>query len=339
MLQSPQVLSSKEEITKLVDFAEKTDTKILFIQVYRANQSWFSSKIADPSPYEKCQKTTHADPFGLLINESHKKGVKVYAWLNLLSLSKNANAPILQKYGVDILTKNLEKKNSLEDYKIDNQYFLEPSDDRVRRDLSGIVEEIVTQYPALDGILFDYIRYPDVHPSYGYATANITRFKKATGVDVVNEKNQLWRKWKRDQVTELLQGLVKKARSINAKIGLASSGCVSYVRAYEESFQDWPLWANTNIVDFVILMNYPIDVAEFSKYTEEARTKVSDFSKVQIAVGAYKLLKMPDIFSQQFSVAQKAKSGGLVIFHYGSLLESPELKDTFLELLKNSPPR
>ena len=73
MLQSPQVLSSKEEISKLVQFAVKADAKNLYIQVYRANQSWFPSSLADQTPYEVCAKKVGSDPFALLIKESHQK--------------------------------------------------------------------------------------------------------------------------------------------------------------------------------------------------------------------------------------------------------------------------
>lgn len=324
-LQDPQVLSSREEILKLIGFAQNANVQTFFMQIYRANQSWFPSAVADQSPYEACLKSVGQDPFEFLIKESHKKGIRVFAWLNVLSLSKNKNAPILKKYGFDVLTRNLKEKKILEDYKIDNQYFLEPGDMRVREDLLALVKEIVGRYPTLDGILFDYIRYPDVHPSYGYTATNIARFKKATGSDTAGENIPLWRKWKRDQVTGLLEVLVKRARSIRPKMEVAATGCVSYIRAYEESFQDWPSWVNRGIVDFVTLMNYPESVLEFQKYIAEAKEKVDDFKKVHIAVGAYKLLKTPDIFAQQFLIAQSANGGSCVVFHYGSLLESPEL--------------
>jgi uncharacterized lipoprotein YddW (UPF0748 family) len=333
-LQEPQVLSSREEILKLVQFASTADIKILFMQVYRANQSWFPSELADQSPYQACVKKVLQDPFEFLITESHKKGIKVFAWFNALSLSKNKDAPILKKYGIDILTRNVKEKKKLSDYKIDNQYFLEPGDMRVREDLLGIVEEIVDQYPTLDGILFDYIRYPDVNPSYGYTDANIARFKKAKGLKEIQEKSEAWKQWKRDQVTELLQVLAKRARSIRPEIGVAATGCVSYHRAYDESFQDWPAWINRGIVDFVTLMNYPIDVLEFKKYVAEAKEKVDDFKKLHIAVGAYKLLKLPDVFAQQFSSAMQAGGGGCVIFHYGSLLENPNLGHILFEDIK-----
>jgi len=327
--QTPPVLSSKKEIRKLVDFAQASNIKTLFMQVYRANQSWFPSAVADQAPYISSEKSVGSDPLALLIKESHENGIKVFAWLNLLSLGKNSDALILKKYGVDILTRNTQEKKTLSDYKIDDQYFLEPGDMRVRGELSTIVEEIVKRYPDLDGILFDYIRYPDVKPSYGYTQNNIARFKESTGSLVLGERNMIWRKWKRDQVTGLLASLVKKVRRIRPSISVAATGCVSYSRAYEESFQDWPSWINRGVVDFVALMNYPADVDEFSQYINEVKEKVDDFRKVHIAVGAYKLAKIPDVFKRQLLIVQGSGSGGSIIFHYGSLLDDPVLRGVF----------
>ncbi len=139
MIQEPPVLSSRQEISDLISFAKKNHIQILFVQIYRANQSWFPSKVADQKPYEICFKNLSQDPFQFLIKEAHASGIEVHAWLNLLSLSANEDAPLLKKYGPEILTRNLKEKRTLKDYKIDEQYFLEPGDPRVREALAMIV--------------------------------------------------------------------------------------------------------------------------------------------------------------------------------------------------------
>jgi uncharacterized lipoprotein YddW (UPF0748 family) len=325
VIQEPSVLSSREEITKLVDFAKRARIKILFVQVYRANQSWFPSKVADPSPYEACVKALSEDPLALLIKETHAAGIEVHAWLNLLSLSQNKDAPLLKKYGAGILTKNTLRKRRLEDYRIDNQYFLEPGDPAVRKELSEVVKELLNAYPALDGILFDYIRYPDKNPAYGYTEANIARFKKATGCGKIEETSPAWQDWKRAQVTELLEGLVEKTRALRPNIQVASTGCAPYIRAYYEAFQDWPSWLDRGLVDFVAFMSYSQDTAQFSRWIADARKRTADFSKVDIAIGAYKEVGSAGTFARQYELCRQAGPGACAIFHYGSLLEDPAL--------------
>jgi len=331
VMQNPTVFSSRAQMDKLIDFAKKAEIKILFVQIYRANKAWFPSQMADSRPYETDFKNLSEDPFELLIKKAHQEGIEVHAWLNLLSLSVNKDAPILKKYGTDILTRNLKAKKKIQDYKIDGQYFLEPGDPRVKGDLLKIVEEILTAYPALDGIQFDYIRYPDKDPHYGFTKINMERFKKATGLQTIDEKDPKWKKWKRDQVTELLTSLVNKSRQMNPQIQVSSTGCMSWVRAYHEAFQDWPYWVNSGLIDFVTIMSYTPDLVEFEKWMKIAQDKTVDFSKVKIGVGAYKFVGSSRgfVLDQQFRRCEKT-GNTCVIFYYGSLLEDPALTRFFI---------
>ena len=327
LVQDPPTLSSHSHILKLVDFAKTAHINILFVQIYRANQAWFPSKTTDDKPYQIYLKTFSEDPLGLLIQEAHRSGIKVHAWLNLLSLSNNKEASFIKKYGLSILTRNSKDKKTIDDYKIDDQYFLEPSDPHVRRDLSRIVGEILQTYPSLDGIQFDYIRYPDVHPSYGYTQYNMEQFKKKTAVKTISEKDPLWRQWKRDQVTQLLKELVHKAQQVHPGIQVSTTGCVSYIRAYEEAFQDWPSWLKMGLVDFVTIMSYPTDTLEFQKNIFDAQKRTTNFKKINIAVGAYKPEHSPAVFKENFQLCQESGGGACVIFHYGSVLQKPAIRE------------
>lgn len=329
VLQDPPVLSSREAIRNLVDFAKKSHVQILFVQIYRANQAWFPSKVADAAPYKTCFKSLSEDPLALLIKEAHAAGIEVHAWLNLLSLSANENAPLLKKYGPEILTRNLNKKKTLKDYKIDEQYFLEPGDPRVRQALLTVVEEVLRAYPDLDGIEFDYIRYPDMHPFYGYTKVNKERFKKATGSQAIEEKSPAWKDWKREQVTGMLRLLARKARALRPGIQVSTTGLMPYSRAYHEGFQDWRFWLEKGLVDFVTLMCYSADTLQFEKYITDAKNKMGDLKNVNLAVGAYALLGSPKAFERQFELCEESDAQACVVLHYGSLLQNPVLTGPF----------
>jgi len=330
VLQEPAVLSSRAEITKLVDFARRAHVKVLYVQIYRANQSWFRSSVADPAPYKACLKSVSGDPFRILIDEAHAAGIEVHAWLNMLSLGANKDARILKKYGSGILTRNLKSKKSLEDYKIDDQYFLEPGDMRVRKELTAMIGEILHAYPGLDGVLYDYIRYPDENPAYGYTKKNVERFKKATGLKKIDEDSLIWKDWKRTQVTETLQSFVEKARSIRPDIQVAATGCEPYSRAYHEAFQDWPGWIRSGLVDSVTVMAYTPDALEFEKYMTDVKDRGVDLQKTGIAVGAYELGQNPETFARELELCRKTGARTCAIFHYGSLVRYPALSDLVL---------
>ncbi len=98
VLQDPVTLGSRAEIEKLVKFAKDNRIDTIFMQAYRANKSYFPSKVGDSTPYDVCAGNVGEDPLGLLIKRSHAEGIKVYAWLNMMSLGENKNAHLIKKY-------------------------------------------------------------------------------------------------------------------------------------------------------------------------------------------------------------------------------------------------
>ena len=325
VIENKPVLQSRERIDQLIQNAQDAHIQTLFVQIYRANQSWFPSAVGDQTPFIESSQAVGEDPFALLIRQAHAKGIQVHAWLNLLSLAKNSHAPILKKYGASILTRNTERKTSLTDYQIDEQYFLEPGDTRVRSELVQLVSEIAATYPDLDGLQFDYIRYPDLHPVYGYAPENVKRYKRTKHRSTIIDDSPEWKDWKRDQVTELLTLLIHQARAIRPGIHISTTGCMGFTRAYEEAYQDWASWVNSGLIEFVTVMSYPDNVPEFSRNIADAQKRVKDPNKINVGIPAYKLITTPKIFGQQQNMCLSAEVGGCAYFYYGNFVENPEL--------------
>ncbi len=327
LIERPPVLADRRAIDALIEYSAVHGIDTLFVQVYRENKAWFPSKTADAAPFEECLQRVGEDPFALLIRKAHEQGIRVHAWLNLLSLGRNQQAFILGKFGPEVLTRNTRDKKELKDYLIDSQYFLEPGDLRVRRELEKILRELLAAYPELDGVQFDYIRYPDTDPHYGHTRQNTERFRKAAGVRSIDEESPAWKDWRRAQVTGLLESLTAAARGARPGIIVSATGCMPYARAYHEAFQDWPSWVNRGTVDFVTLMDYSPDPKQFARWLAAIRGKVADLSRIRVGVGAYKLVRAPEAFAREVrSVRELGMTAA--IFHYGSLREGPRLNAT-----------
>ena len=58
---------------------------------------------------------------------------------------------------------------------------------------TSVVRDIARRYD-IDGVHFDYIRYPDVHPFYGYTDENLERFRKANKLTSFEESDKRWKK-------------------------------------------------------------------------------------------------------------------------------------------------
>ncbi|MCH7772525.1 MAG: family 10 glycosylhydrolase, partial [Bacteroidetes bacterium] len=201
------VLGSLEEMENVISFAKSAGFDRFFLQIYRGDEAWFDSQVADSSPFEKNRTALKTDSLRLFIQKAHAQGIEVHAWLNTLTLSKNRNAKLLKESGSKILTKDQHdrpalnmkpgaKKSLLDQfYMRENQLFLEPGDPSVRKRILNITNEIVQKYPEIDGLHYDYIRYPASPPylpgsrfnkiglSYGYGEENVRRYTSQTGLD------------------------------------------------------------------------------------------------------------------------------------------------------------
>jgi uncharacterized lipoprotein YddW (UPF0748 family) len=137
--------------------------------------------------------------------------------------------------------------------------FMCPTHPGVQEFVKATVEELC-KYPDLDGVHFDYIRYPDVilpvglqpryglkqdheFPEYDFCYCDLCRsvFKKQTGIDIRKVEdppsNVPWRQFRYDRVTELVNGVLIPAVHAHKKIASAA-----VFPDWEYVRQEWPVW-------------------------------------------------------------------------------------------------
>lgn len=347
---------STKNIDRLIGNCKKSGVNDIFLQLYRADKAYYDSGLTDRTPFDAALSETKTDPIKYLIDKAHEKGLKVHAWMNLLSLARNENANILKKLGDKVIAKDQygrsalsgPDKDNLDKYYIrENQLFLEPGDSGVREYLSGIAEEILTKYPGLNGLHLDYIRYPAVVPfvpgsrfdshgvSYGYTPSNMKDFKKATGLNVKTmepsrDNFRKWDDWRRDQVTTLVRNISERARRVSPGIEISCTIVPSVERTHLVTFQDWTVWVREGLVDFVVAMNYTDDIKlmELNSFS----LMISGLeNKVFMGVGAYLLKEDPGMIEDQIDRLLEIGPGGVVIFSYDEIAAIEELRKFLAE--------
>ncbi|MCG3177268.1 MAG: hypothetical protein MOGMAGMI_02236 [Candidatus Omnitrophica bacterium] len=334
VLTAPAVFESRQAMDELVRFSSDSGVTILYVQVYRSGRSWVPTSSGDTAPYEQCRAALGEDPLAYLIRAAQSRGIEVHAWINLLSLGANNDAPILKRYGAGVLTRNTSIKWGLESYKVDKQFFLEPGDPRVREWLGQLVEDVARTYPELDGIQYDYIRYPDTEPSYGHTAENLRRFRDQAGRAPKGEQDPEWREWKRQQVTSLVRELTERVHAVRPALKVSTTGLVPYSRALLESYQDWKDWIESGLVDHVTLMCYSSEPGKFEYYLEDAKRRLGSLERVHIAVGAYSAVERPEVFTRQWEQAEASGAAASAVLHYANLVERPELARPLLSRRK-----
>lgn len=339
-----KVLYSKKNALELIKFCKRENIDDIYLQLFRSGQAYYDSKIIDRAGYEKILQSAGVDTIDFLLKEAKRANIKVFAWINALSLSKNKNADIIKKYGEGVLTKDqylrpsmrTESINESDKYYLrDDQLFLEPGDLKVVDYILSIINEIIKRYPLMSGIHLDYIRYPYPVPylprssfnkyglTYGYGEKNAELFRKTKGLDPFTMKDEkdnflTWDDWKRDRVTELVKRIRDNVKSASKDLLLSCAVIPSLDTAYIAAFQDWSLWLEDGYVDYVVLMNY----TKNNRLTKEIVISALAHrgkGKVFIGIGAFLMEDNPELFSSQYKIIEGLAPDGIVFFSYDEL--------------------
>ncbi|MBN2189954.1 MAG: family 10 glycosylhydrolase [Candidatus Aureabacteria bacterium] len=356
---SNKTLSSEQKIAEMVDFCSDAGISEIFVQIYRGNRAWFRTVLAgeglvDDTPYrEFLEKEKGLDLLAAVIKKAHEKNIKVHGWINTFRIAKNLKAPVLLKYGKDIIIVD-SKNRSMLDYPDLNLpgpegeffstggdgYWLNPGDNRVRSLIAGLIQGIIKEYPDIDGVHLDFVRYPYCVPyspgslwmkgvDFGYNKANRERFSDAYGLDPLHmDRNRancgLWDDFRRD----LISGFVKEQGLAVRKSGKKFSAAVLCWpdRAYLSSFQDWRMWMEDDYLDFIVVMNYGTD-RRLVRYLSKEAMAFRRGAGVYIGLGAYLLKQNPDGLKEQMSDTEDISPDGITLFSYDSIKDQPRITD------------
>ncbi|PIP68352.1 MAG: hypothetical protein COW92_01560 [Candidatus Omnitrophica bacterium CG22_combo_CG10-13_8_21_14_all_43_16] len=339
-----KVLYSKKSAIELIKSCKKSGIDEIYLQLYRGGKSYYDTKMYSKANYEGMLKSAGVDTIDVILKEAKRCDIKVFAWINVLSVGKARKVDIVEKFGEDILTKDqylrspmrTEDINELDKYYLrDEQLFLEPGDPRVAGYMVSVIGEIITRYPDLAGVHLDYVRYPYPVPflprssfnkfglTYGYARENISRFREKTGLDPMkmnydNENSLLWDNWKRDQVTELVGKLAKAMKNKSPGMVISCAVIPSAETAFSAAFQDWPGWLENGVVDYVVLMNYTKN-NQLAKEITRSSLAHRGKGKVYIGIGNFLMKDDPKVLSEQERIVESLNPDGIAYFSYDFL--------------------
>jgi uncharacterized lipoprotein YddW (UPF0748 family) len=354
------VLENRHRLEILLEDARGLGVTDLFVQVYRGGRAWFDSSLADPAPYGstwRAREGTASDAFSVLIERAHRQGLRVHAWVNVLSLASNADAPILRDLGSAAAAVD-QKGRSILDYPLfevpepDRRYYrmgtpalwLDPAVSGVSDRLAATFAELGERYPALDGLHLDYIRYPDALPfspatrfgvglSFGFGEGSRGRFEAETGLrapfgaSLVN--GDRWDDWRRSQLTQLVRRIAEAARLMRPEVSVSAAVLADVERAYLVDLQDWIGWLDDGLLDFAVPMLYTRD-QRLLRYGVEGMSGLAAERAIWIGLGSWLFSASPERAVEQLRVVAEQERLGSALFSWDSIRESPELRDALV---------
>jgi uncharacterized lipoprotein YddW (UPF0748 family) len=178
--------------------------------------------------------------------------------------------------------------------------------------------EVVRNYDV-DGIHFDYIRYPD--SDYCYCSGCSARFQSQTGLTVTNwpagvltagALRDAFLDWRRAQVTRLVSAVHAGVKALKPGVKVSAAVFPDAPSAFDDVGQDWRKWITDGLVDFLCPMDYTTAMTSFTNLVAQQITYAAGRIPIYPGIGAFIL--EPDGFLAQLQETRAAHTGGFTVF-------------------------
>ena len=303
----------KQALIDIFDDIKSKNLNTVFFQAGINGTVLFKSSFDPFSPYitgEVDREGTY-DPLQFAIEQAHKRGLEIHAWINCIRCFSGTELNILNN------SNHISKRKPewvIEDVR-DGQksYWLDPGLPEVREYLSDMIAEMVEKYDV-DGVHLDFLRYPgknfEDEFSYGVHGTGLSRDE-----------------YRRKNITVLVELINKKIKAIKhfVKLGVAPIGIfknekgITGWEGYSEVYQDSREWLKRGLVDYLTPQIYWgfDDNPRFGLVAKEW-TENSYGRSIVLGIGAYK----PNVKSEINAMIQYARTinaGGVAFFRYQNI--------------------
>jgi uncharacterized lipoprotein YddW (UPF0748 family) len=184
----------------------------------------------------------------------HRHGVAVHVWKVNWNLGHHVPAEFVQ---------TLREQGRLQhDRHGREETWLCPSHPANRQlELDSLLE--VARNYDVDGLHFDYIRYPGA--DHCFCPGCRQRFEATRGGPLANWPHDVlaegparnaWLDWRRANITALVKAVREQVRAIKPQLQLSAAVFPNWPRDRDGIGQDWKAWCDSGLLDFVCPMDY-----------------------------------------------------------------------------------
>lgn len=344
-------MTSERSVRTMVDEAYDAGINTLIVQVRGRADAFYSSTIEPRG--ESVREAAPFDPLALTIELARERGMAVHAWVNTHLVWGPAAPPLDRQHLVRAnpdwlavprhLADELLAVDPFEDRFFDalvldaeanddrvEGIYTSPSHPEVQERVLQVWLDLAARYD-LDGIHFDYIRFPSAQ--YDYSIGALERFRiwlrgrvpadRFRELDdaytrdlfaLVDGEPAAWSDFRREQVDRLVVRIRDAIREVNPRLTISAAVIADRQLAYDDRFQDWARWLSEGWIDVAVPMAYTPDLTRFTELVDEARRAAGDPSRVWAGIGAY--MNSADGTIRMIDAAWGADAGGIVLFSY-----------------------
>ncbi len=200
------------------------------------------------------------DPLLFASDEAHRLGLELHAWINTFPIWRGKTPPpestprsMYLEHPEWLVCDNDGKPMPLSDHYVN----ISPGNPAARQHVLNVVFDIVEKYD-IDGMHFDYIRYPENAPQQGYShdAVSVARFNSKEG----NPHGLAWDHWQREQINHFVfdayNGIQERKQWVKMSAAVIGKYMGTGWTAYHAVYQDPRRWMEVGKIDFIVPMVY-----------------------------------------------------------------------------------
>lgn len=349
-------LTSPSAIATMVAAAKAGGFNTLLVQVRGRGDAYFQNGIEPRPPALAAQPAF--DPLATTITRAHDAGLQVHAWINVNLIASATELPTAREHVVYRHPEWLMVPRALAEdlVRVDphspeylgrlTRYvrgqpndieglYLSPVSVAAADYTAGVVRDIARRY-AVDGVHFDYVRYPN--DEFDYSRETLVAFRRSLAADLApadqrrydarssagepliytNAFPERWRAFRADRLTALLTELRRTVKAVRPSALVSVAVSPDPHEASVRRLQDWRGWLARDLIDVLCPMAYTTDAAVFAAQVSAAR-QIAGAHPLWAGIGAYRL--SADQIVENVQTARRLGVGGIILFSYDSLTD------------------
>ena len=358
-------LTSQASVDGLVRRARDAGFNTLVVQVRGRGDAYYRGAL-EPAPPELTRQPASFDPLASVITAAHGAGLRVHAWINLNLVSSAAQLPTSRAHlvhrhpewlmvprdlaqslaavpaGSPAYVGRLARWTRANSADVEGLY-ASPVLPAAQAHLETVVRDITRRYDV-DGIHFDYARYPT--DRFDYSRGAIAQFRPlvraslearrraqldaAERIDVFAYPDAFpaeWRAFRVARMTDLITRLTAAVRAERPGALVSVAAAPDRAEALGRKMQDWGAWLADGLVDAVAPMAYTQEPSRFAEQIAAAREAAGPRA-LWAGIGAYRLSPAQTI--DNIHTARRLGANGIILFSYDSLINPRQTAPDYL---------
>lgn len=291
-----------------------------------AGRAYYPSKVLPVDP----SVATGGDQIAICLAAAKKHGLQVHVWKVNWNL-QNAPSEFLARMRSQGRTQKAPDGSDID-------WLCPTHPDNFTLERDSMVE--VARNYAVDGLHFDYIRYPGTNGCY--CSGCRERFESQFGLKVENWPADVLRgplrekylAFRRSHITNLVRAVSQEARKIRPGIQISAAVFSDWPYCRDSIGQDWANWVKEGLLDFVCPMNYTNSAGTIGSLVQNQVAAIEGAKPLVSGIGVTSSQSglSPDQVARQIAAVRRSGAKGFILFNLDR-----SLLDDVLPLLRSGP--